>query len=205
MICEDHSLFREGIKSYLSSRDDMTLVGEAENGAQLLHMLLHMDESKFPDVVLLDINMPVMNGIETLERLREQYASIKVIVLTMHDQTSMVSKMMSLGANSYVLKTEASDQIIKAIVSVYQSDYFFNELTNKAIVESMRNKTLVRKEDEEEERLKKMDRTEEPKETVSIINKISNGILYGVVFGVVISIDIYFIVKIANNLSVLTN
>lgn len=208
IICEDHSLFREGVKAHLSSRDDMVFVGEAENGAQLLHMLLHTDKEKFPDVILLDINMPVMNGIEALQRLREAYPSLKVIVLTMHNEISMVSKMMSLGANSYVLKTEASDQIAKAILSVYQSDYYFNELTNLAIVQSVRNKTLVYKEQEEEMEIiakqQEQDITEDKQED-SFMKKISTGILYGVVFGVVISIVIYFIMKIATNLGTLTN
>jgi DNA-binding NarL/FixJ family response regulator len=206
MICEDHSLFREGIKSHINSKDGIKCVGEAENGAQLLHMLEHASEEKFPDIVLLDINMPVMDGMETIKRLKESYESIKVIVLTMHDQVSMVSKMMSLGANSYVPKTEASDQIVKAIVSVYETDYYFNDLTNRALIETMRNKKFREEYEEQKVTIAEDNKIETIEKIVpSLKNKIVVGVLYGLGGGLILSLIVYLAVKIYDNLSVLSN
>jgi YesN/AraC family two-component response regulator len=174
------------------------VTGEAENGAQLLYMLQSMPEEKYPNIVLLDINMPVMDGIETLKRLKEQHQSVKVIILTMHENASMVSKMMSLGANSYVPKTEASDQIAKAIVSVHNSDYFFNELTNRAIIESVRNGQFV---EESKEVQAKNEEVKEENVGFSWKNKVLLGAVYGVTFAVIISIVIYLIYKISGVMS----
>jgi len=202
VICEDHSIFREGIKSYLSSVENITVTGEAENGAQLLYMLQSMPDEKYPNIVLLDINMPVMDGIETLKRLKNQHQSVKVIVLTMHENASMVSKMMSLGANSYVPKTEASDQIAKAITSVHNSDYFFNELTNRAIIESVRSGQFV------EEAKEIQAEKEEQKQEVSSFSwksKVLTGVGYGLALSALISIIVYVVYKIYVSMSAFQN
>lgn len=201
-ICEDHSIFRDGIKSHLNSVEGVTVVGEAENGAQLLYMLQNAREDKYPDIVLLDINMPVMDGMETLKRLKEQHKKIKVIMLTMHESASMVSRMMSLGANSYIPKTEASDQIVGAIFSVHNKDYYFNELTNKAIIESVRNGQFIEeakeiKEKTEEEKTKQ-------KEEPSLKEKALIGAGYGIAIAGSISLLFYMVYKIYAAMSVMS-
>lgn len=201
-ICEDHSIFRDGIKSHLNSVEGITVVGEAENGAQLLYMLQNAQEDRYPDIVLLDINMPVMDGMETLKRLKEQHKKIKVIMLTMHESASMVSRMMSLGANSYIPKTEASDQIVGAIFSVHNKDYYFNELTNKAIIESVRNGQFIEeakeiKEKTEEEKTKQ-------KEEPSLKEKALIGAGYGIAIAGSISLLFYMVYKIYAAMSVMS-
>lgn len=201
-ICEDHSIFRDGIKSHLNSVEGVTVVGEAENGAQLLYMLQNAQEDRYPDIVLLDINMPVMDGMETLKRLKEQHKKIKVIMLTMHESASMVSRMMSLGANSYIPKTEASDQIVGAIFSVHNKDYYFNELTNKAIIESVRNGQFIEeakeiKEKTEEEKTKQ-------KEEPSLKEKALIGAGYGIAIAGSISLLFYLVYKIYAAMSVMS-
>lgn len=201
-ICEDHSIFRDGIKSHLNSVEGVTVVGEAENGAQLLYMLQNAREDKYPDIVLLDINMPVMDGMETLKRLKEQHKKVKVIMLTMHESASMVSRMMSLGANSYIPKTEASDQIVGAIFSVHNKDYYFNELTNKAIIESVRNGQFIEeakeiKEKTEEEKTKQ-------KEEPSLKEKALIGAGYGIAIAGSISLLFYMVYKIYAAMSVMS-
>lgn len=205
IICEDHSLFREGIKSYLNSKDNVKCVGEAENGAQLLHKLKYCEEDKFPDIVLLDINMPVMDGMETLKRLREEYKTLKVIVLTMHNEVSMVSKMMSLGANSYIPKTEASDQIMKAITSVYETDFYFNDLTNRAIVETMRSKRIYENEDIEVRPTRVEPVQEKTEKRGFFSKKVLYAALYGFVAAVVLTVVVYTMVKISGNLGSISN
>jgi DNA-binding NarL/FixJ family response regulator len=211
IICEDHSLFREGIKAYLNAREDITCVGEAENGAQLLHMLRHIDAEKYPDIVLLDINMPIMAGEETLEILKAEHSNLKVIMLTMHNQVSMVEKMMSLGANSYVPKTEASDQIVKAILSVYDSNYYFNDLINQALVQSVRKKKIIEQDnkiqDTPEVAIDEIE-IEEPEKKLEKhywVKKILMGALYGFIFAAVTGLIIYLITKVASNLADIEN
>jgi DNA-binding NarL/FixJ family response regulator len=127
LSCEDNTIFRKGIKAILSTKDDIEVIGEAENGVQLLHLLSF---SK-PDVILLDINMPVMNGEETLARLKEEYPDIKVIILTMNNDLSWVKKMIELKANSYLDKTSDVDEIYKAIKTCHEQGYYFSDLVNK--------------------------------------------------------------------------
>lgn len=137
-IADDHALFRTGVRTALSNRKDIELIAEAENGVQLLDMLKNME----PDVILLDIKMPVMDGITTLLEIRKLYPDVKVIILSMHDEYSMVAKLMEIGANSYLTKHNDSDAIYEAIKTCYEQEFFFNELTNKALLAGLRTKRL---------------------------------------------------------------
>src|SRR3954469_21302138 len=120
-IADDHTLFRTGVKTSLSSRKDIQMVAEAENGMQLLNLLKHVQ----PDVVLLDITMPIMDGLATLPEIKKLYPGIKVIMLSMHNDHSMISKMMEIGANSYLTKESGSEMIYEAVKAVYDQDFFF--------------------------------------------------------------------------------
>lgn len=135
-IADDHALFRTGVKTFLSSRKDIQMVAEAENGMQLLNLLKHIK----PDVVLLDIQMPIMDGLTTLPEIKKLYPDVKVIMLSMHNDHSVISKMMEIGANSYLTKESGSDMIYEAIRGVYEQDFYFNELTNKALLSGLRTK-----------------------------------------------------------------
>ncbi|MBI3718838.1 MAG: response regulator transcription factor [Sphingobacteriales bacterium] len=135
-IADDHVLYRAGVKTALSQKKDIKVIAEADNGMQLLNMLKHIQ----PDVILLDIEMPIMNGIATLPEIKQLYPQIKVIMLTMHDDHSMIAKLMELGANSYLTKNSDSEVIYEAIKTCYEQEYFFNALTNKALIDGLRNK-----------------------------------------------------------------
>lgn len=136
IIADDHSMFREGVKMTLSRKKDIQMIGEAENGVQLLHLLRHHR----PDVILLDIQMPVMDGIAALGSIHRLYPDIRVVMLSMHDGNSMVSRLMEKGANAFLTKTADSESIYEAIKTVYAKNYYFNELTNMAMLESLRSK-----------------------------------------------------------------
>jgi DNA-binding NarL/FixJ family response regulator len=138
-IADDHTLFRTGVKTSLSSRKDIQMVAEAENGMQLLNLLKHVQ----PDVVLLDIQMPIMDGLTTLPEIKKLYPGIKVIMLSMHNDHSMISKMMEIGANSYLTKESGSEMIYEAIKAVYEQDFFFNDVTNKALLNGLRTKRTM--------------------------------------------------------------
>jgi DNA-binding NarL/FixJ family response regulator len=135
-IADDHALFRAGVKTALSVKKDVELIAEADNGMQLLNLLKHIE----PDVILLDIQMPIMDGIQTLPEIRKIRPDAKVIILSMHNDHSMISKLMEIGANSYLTKNSDSETIYEAIKTCYENEFFFNELTNKALLAGLRTK-----------------------------------------------------------------
>src|SRR5580698_6742335 len=135
-IADDHALFRAGVKTALAVKKDVELIAEADNGMQLLNLLKHLD----PDVILLDIQMPIMDRIQTLPEIRKEHPNVKVIILSMHNDHSMISKLMEIGANSYLTKNSDSETIYQAIKTCYEQEFFFNELTNKALLTGLRTK-----------------------------------------------------------------
>ena len=136
IIADDHVLFRAGVKSALSMHKDIKMMAEADNGMQLLTILKHIQ----PDVILLDIQMPIMDGITTLPEIKKLYPNIRVIMLTMHNDHSMISKLMELGANAYLTKNSDSEVIHEAVKTVFEQEFFFNQLTNKALIDGLRVK-----------------------------------------------------------------
>lgn len=123
MLVDDHPLFREGVRARLSMCDEIMLVGEAENGRQLLEKL---DDLR-PDVVLMDINMPEMNGMDVLEVVAEKKSHTKFIILSMHDDKEYIIPVIRLGAYGYMLKDVSGDEMIKAITVVYNGEKHFSQ------------------------------------------------------------------------------
>ncbi len=136
LITDDHVLYRAGVKTALSAKKDVKVIAEADNGMHLLNMLKMIQ----PDVILLDIQMPVMDGIGALPEIKKNWPHIKVIMLTMMDDHSMITKLMELGANSYLSKTSDSEIIYEAIKTCYEQEYYFNTLTNKALLSNLKTK-----------------------------------------------------------------
>ena len=135
-IADDHVLFRAGVKTALSIHKDIKMIAEADNGMQLLTVLKHVQT----DVILLDIQMPILDGIGTLPEIKKLYPHIRVIMLTMHNDHSMISKLMELGANSYLTKNSDSEIIYQAVKTVHEEEFYFNQLTNKALIDGLRVK-----------------------------------------------------------------
>jgi DNA-binding NarL/FixJ family response regulator len=136
IIADDHVLYRAGVKTALSSKKDIKIIAEADNGSHLLILLKAIQ----PDVILLDIQMPIMDGIAALSEIKRLYPGIKVIMLTMMDDHSMITKLMELGANSYLTKTSDSEIIYEAIKTCHEQEYYFNALTNKALLNNLRQR-----------------------------------------------------------------
>ena len=139
LIADDHVLYRAGVKAALSSKNDIKVIGEADNGMHLLNML----QISQPDVILLDIQMPVMDGIAALPEIKKNFPNIKVIMLTMLEDHSMITKLMELGANSYLSKTSDVEIIYEAIKTCYEQEYFFNPLTNNALLTNLKQRNIV--------------------------------------------------------------
>ncbi|MFT3679782.1 MAG: response regulator transcription factor [Ferruginibacter sp.] len=139
LITDDHVLYRAGVKTALSAKKDVKVIAEADNGMHLLNMLRMVQ----PDVILLDIQMPVMDGIAALPEIKKNWPHIKVIMLTMMDDHSMITKLMELGANSYLSKTSDSEVIYEAIKTCFEHEYYFNALTNKALLTNLKEKNTA--------------------------------------------------------------
>ena len=137
IIADDHVLYRAGVITALSSKKDIKIIAEADNGSHLLNLLKGIQ----PNVILLDIQMPIMDGIATLPEIKKLYPDIKIIMLTMMDDQSMITKLMELGANSYLTKTSDSEIIYEAIKTCHEQEFYFNSLTNKALLNNLRQKT----------------------------------------------------------------
>ncbi len=138
IIADDHVLYRAGVKTSLSTKKDIKVIAEADNGMHLLNLIKNIEA----DVVLLDIQMPIMDGIATLPELKKIAPRTKVIMLTMVDDNSMITKLMELGANSYLTKTSDSEIIYEAIKTCYEQEYYFNSLTNKALLTNLKQRNM---------------------------------------------------------------
>lgn len=139
-IADDHKIFRDGIRMALKDKDYLKLLWEAEDGRDLMHKI----KLKKPDVLLMDIRMPEVDGVNAIGILRKEYADIKIIILTMYDDQEMITKMMEMGANAYLTKTSDPEEIYQAILSCMNDDFYFNELVNKAVLLKLQTKKQVR-------------------------------------------------------------
>ncbi len=126
MIADDHSMVREGIKQLLELDGDIVVNSEASNGKQCIELL---DENQ-TDVLLLDINMPIMNGLQVLQYIRENRMKVKVLILTIHNEVEYLMRAVELGVDGYVLKDSDSSVLKKAIFCVNRGESFIQpELT----------------------------------------------------------------------------
>lgn len=132
-IADDQLLFRKGMTGLLNSIQGIKVIIEAENGEELLEKIASSEE--IMDVVLLDINMPVMNGLETISKIKNSYPFIKCIMLTVHEEEKYIVKLIDAGANAYLPKNSEPEELEKAIQTVVEKDFYFNDKT----IEAMRN------------------------------------------------------------------
>jgi len=140
LIADDHSITRSGIKTLISVYDDLTLVGEAANGAEAIAM---WDEVS-PDVILMDINMPVIDGIEATVKIREKYPNIKIIALTSYVDKKLVKDILKAGAISYIIKNISPDELVKTIRDAYLGKTTFSSEASKVVVEELTNPSQER-------------------------------------------------------------
>lgn len=138
IIADDHVLYRAGVKTSLSAKKDIKVIAEADNGMHLLNLIRSIPV----DVILLDIQMPVMDGIATLPEIKKISPHTKVIMLTFMEDNSMITKLMELGANSYLAKTSDSEIIYEAIKTCYSQEYYFNSMTNKALLTNLKQRNM---------------------------------------------------------------
>jgi DNA-binding NarL/FixJ family response regulator len=129
-IVDDSDPYREALSYYFSQLDDIEILFEATDGLELIENL----KTKQPQVILLDMDMPNMNGLETLNELRDKYPHIKFIILTMYNEKSVIWSFLANGANSYLNKSADAEEIYTAIMKCCETDFYMNDWINDALV-----------------------------------------------------------------------
>lgn len=141
IIVDDHSMIREGLKQLLELDGDIRVIGEAGDGIECLNLL----KSVRPDVLLLDINMPNMNGLQVLENLKQQNINIKVLVLTIHNEIEYLFKAIDMGVNGYVLKDSNSMVLKKAITTIYNGESYIQPSLTPLLKEKVEKSEKTKK------------------------------------------------------------
>jgi len=139
LIADDHQLFREGLKRILNMEDDIEVIGECYNGIQVLEFCNHTQ----PEIVLMDINMPIENGVVATERLRDMFPEIKVIILSIHDDESYVFETLRKGATGYLLKDMEAEALINAIRSVMNGYSYIHPKVTGKLINQLRRMTYL--------------------------------------------------------------
>lgn len=146
LICDDQSLFREALRTLLSSYSDLEVVGEAANGEESLRLAVSVS----PDIALMDLRMPVMDGVEATRRINQLGKGIKVIVLTTFDDDETVFEGLRAGAVGYLLKDVSSEKLVEAIKAANNGEYFLlPSITAKVVSEFSKISKPVRKQKDE--------------------------------------------------------
>ncbi|MCT4597292.1 MAG: response regulator transcription factor [Vallitalea sp.] len=135
LIADDHSMVREGLKQLIELEDDIEVIGQAGNGLEAIEKIKECD----PDILLLDINMPTMNGLEVIEHLNENNILTKTILLTIHNEVEYLYKAFEIGIQGYVLKDSESDVLIKAIRTIYNGESYIQPNMASLLFKRMNN------------------------------------------------------------------
>jgi DNA-binding NarL/FixJ family response regulator len=143
VICDDHFFYRQGVKTWLETKEDIDIIGESEDGLKLLKQLKHVQ----PDVILLDINMPVMDGSAALAEIKKSYPHIKVVMLTMNDSKQMVLEMLKLGADGYLTKNDDCEEIYNAIVTCKNEGQYITKKNSDVLLQGLRSVPVIKKDE----------------------------------------------------------
>ena len=139
LVVDDQALIREGLNMMLELYDEIEIVGDANNGQEAIEML----EEKDVDVILMDIRMPIMNGVEATKIIKEKYPHIKILILTTFNEDEYIFEGLNNGADGYILKDIGSKELVNNIKSIYQGDMLFHGEVAKTIASALRDKKDV--------------------------------------------------------------
>lgn len=131
LICDDHTLFVEGIKAMLRGEASLDIVGEARDGRQAVGLVKQLK----PDVILMDVSMPDMNGFDATRRVRDIDPEVKVLMLTMHDEEELVARCLEAGAAGYIMKDAPASQLLYAIETVRKGERYLSPNVLKKVVD----------------------------------------------------------------------
>lgn len=139
IIADDHEIVLEGIASLVNPKDGIQVVGEAKNGHEVLQIL----GEKEADLVVLDIEMPGMDGIETTKIIRKQFPRVKILMLTMYNDINFIRKLIEIGANGYILKNKGKEELVYAVQAIYKGEEYYGDEVSKTLISSMKIKEVV--------------------------------------------------------------
>ena len=137
LIADDHQMFIDGVKALLANETDIKTKGQALNGKEVLKYL----KNNIVDIVLMDINMPILDGIEATKIISKEFPYVKVLILTMHNNIEYVNRIINAGALGYILKNTGKKELIEAIVKVYNGEKFYSREVTATMVESFNSHT----------------------------------------------------------------
>jgi len=133
LLVDDHPVVLDGIKSRLSAQDNFEVVGDAANGQEAVRKARQL----LPDIVLMDISMPDMNGLESITLLRKHVPEAKILVLTMHDNREYIAQTIRLGARGYVLKDTSPAELVRAIQLIHAGEVFFSPAVSRVLLDEL--------------------------------------------------------------------
>jgi DNA-binding NarL/FixJ family response regulator len=133
LLVDDHPVVLDGIKSRLSAQDNFEVVGDAANGQEAVRKARQL----LPDIVLMDISMPNMNGLEAISLLRKHVPQAKILVLTMHDNREYIAQTIRLGARGYILKDTSPAELIRAIQLIHSGEVFFSPAVSRVMLDEL--------------------------------------------------------------------
>ncbi|HYK46724.1 MAG TPA: response regulator transcription factor [Parafilimonas sp.] len=132
-IADDYKIFRDGLKLCFNTDPNLAVILEADNGEELMESL----KTQQPHIIIMDLNMPLLDGMEATKQIRKKYEQVKILVVTMYDNDKFIIHLMENGAHGYLLKNAEPKEIIKAIYAVMENGYYFNDLVNKALLKKL--------------------------------------------------------------------
>ncbi|MGI9543133.1 MAG: response regulator [Cyclobacteriaceae bacterium] len=139
LIADDHPMFREGVRRILEKEERYKVVGEARDGQEVLELI-----DKNPvDLVIMDINMPGLDGVETTRTLVRDQPSLKILALTMHREDRYIMKMLKAGALGYILKDDGKEKLLEAVSTVLQGSSYFGHDVSEALLSTFMNKKVL--------------------------------------------------------------
>lgn len=200
IICDDHFFYRNGVKTWLETKEDIDVIGESEDGLGLIKQLKHVQ----PDVILLDINMPVMDGSAALAEIKKLYPHIKVVMLTMNDSKQMVLEMLKLGADGYLTKNDDCEEIYNAIVTCKNQGQYITKKNGDILLQFLRSNQKIQ--ETKDMTPKNVEVIEEDKPQIKIKKFSIKKVLLYTLISTLIAISIIFILhQLKLNLSSIQN
>lgn len=131
LLVDDHTILRDGLRALLESEPDLKVIGEAEDGRQAVTLACQQE----PDVVLMDISMPLLNGLEATRQIKRQCPNVKVLILSMYDNEEYIRQALEAGAMGYILKDAAARELIGAIRDVYRGEAVLSPAVTRLVIE----------------------------------------------------------------------
>lgn len=144
LIADDHTLFRNGICALLEDEQDMVIVGEADDGREAVRLVGQLK----PHVVLMDIAMPLLNGLEATRQIKREHPEINVLVLTMYDHEEYFREMLEVGASGYIIKRAAATELVSAIRAVYNGEAVLSPAITRLLLEDYLSRENHREDDD---------------------------------------------------------